>query len=907
MESGATVGYGGLDVLRVLLLEDDAAAAAHIEAHLGVSGLRIDLRCMHSEFAFRRCVEEFHPHLILSEFTLSGFDGCAALRIARQLAPAVPFIFVSDDARAAQMLGCGATDLVRKANIAHLMPALERALREKTVAGGNRAAESRLNESRQRLRDIMDATQEWIWELDAQGAFTFSNRCVEDLLGYPLDAILGRKRFDFVHPDDEAAVRAQWAQIDAQGAPTTGLVARWVHRDGSFRWLDCNVVMTRDAAGQGVCYRGADRDITVRRRQDEQIARLTRVNELLSRINSVILRVDDRPGVLHEACRLAVEQGGYQFAVVFMIEPGSVSVSPSAWWGVDDDQIVTRQVSFGNGEETGDDEFIAKAMRAGKPVVCNNLGGPASITALPQEWTRYGIQAVAVLPLFIDGTSVGVLTFHSQDPAAFNAEEIRSLERVSGEVSFALQYLRHEDLLQHLSYFDALTGLANRQLWCERLARRMRSYELAHHEINVVVFDIDGLSAINDACGRHTGDQLLQRIAERLRAIEGGPESVTYLGAAVFAAFFEGPARGGGVPGFARARIESLLDEPLTIGGQDIKVAVRLGASCFPGHGDDAHSLLENAEVALRRAKHHGEAYVRYSTHMTTEAAQRLVLEGQLRQSVRDEAFELYYQPIFSARTGRISAVEALLRWRHPQQGIVSAGQIVPVLESLGLIEEVGAWALRRAARDRAAWIEQGLPNIRVAVNVSAAQLRRSNFVEIVMSAVGKLRPQQVWLDLEVTESMLMHDVEASMQKLNQLRTHGVQFAIDDFGTGYSSLSRLASLPINTLKIDRSFVHGVLDEPRSIAIVETILSLARSLDMNTIAEGIETEQQRALLSTMGCDELQGFLLSHPLSAADCAALMLLRRRLEDADSRAGDGIDAQIPTARNRGRARLVP
>jgi diguanylate cyclase (GGDEF)-like protein/PAS domain S-box-containing protein len=505
----------------------------------------------------------------------------------------------------------------------------------------------------------MDATQEWIWELDAQGAFTFSNRCVEDLLGYPRDAILGRNRFDFVHPDDEAAVRAQWAQIDRQGAPTTGLVARWMCRDGSVRWLDCNVVMIRDAGDHGVCYRGADRDVTVRRRQDEQIARLTRVNELLSRINSVILRVDDRPGVLHEACRLAVEQGGYQFAVVFMIEPGSVSVSPSAWWGVDDDLIVTRQVSFGNGEEAGDDEFIAKAMRAGKPVVCNNLGGPAAMTALPQEWMHYGIQAVAVLPLFIDGTSVGVLTLHSEDPAAFNAEEIRSLERVSGEVSFALQYLPHEDLLQHLSYFDALTGLANRQLWCERLARRMRSNDLPHHEIHIVVFDIDGLSAINDGCGRHMGDQLLQRIAERLRAIEGGPESVAYLGAAVFAAFFEGHAQGGGVPGFARARIESLLDEPLTLGGQDIKVAVRLGASCFPSHGDDARSLLENAEVALRRAKHHGVAYVRYSTHMTTEAAQRLVLEGQLRQSVRDEAFDLYYQPIFSARTGRISAVEA--------------------------------------------------------------------------------------------------------------------------------------------------------------------------------------------------------------------------------------------------------
>ncbi|MGA2779258.1 MAG: EAL domain-containing protein [Steroidobacteraceae bacterium] len=903
MESDATGGYGGIEVLRILLLEEDANAAAQVETYLRMSPLRIDLRRIDSEIDLRRSLPEFQPALILSEVHLRGFDCRAALGIAQQLAPIVPFILVSDDGQAPQMLLCGATDFVRKSDLSRLIPTIERALREHAIAEGKRAAETQLTASRQRLRDIMDATQEWIWELDARGVFTFSNRCVEELLGYPVEEILGRRRFDFVHPDDEPMARAQWAQIDAQGVPSTGLIARWICRDGSTRWLDCNVVMARDA-NQQPCFRGADRDVTVRRRQEEQIARLTRVNELLSRINSVILRVDDRPGVLHEACRLSVEQGGYQFAVVFMIEPGKVSVSPSAWFGVDDELIVSRQVSFGSGEHTGDDEFIARAMRSGKPVVCSTVASPPTIEALPSEWRHYGIRAVAVLPLFIDGTSVGVLTLHSQDPTAFNGEEIRSLEKVSGEVSFALQYLRHEDLLQHLSYFDTLTGLANRQLWCERIARRMRSLDPAQSEINVIVFDIDGISAINDACGRHMGDLLLQRIAERLRAIDGGAERAAYLGAAVFAFFFEGPARGGGIPGFARARIESLLDEPLTLDGRDIKVAVRIGAACCPAHGHDAQSLLENAEVALRRAKHDGESYVRYAASMTTEAAQRLVLEGQLRQSVRDEGFELFYQPIYSARTGRITAVEALLRWRHPQQGIVSAGQIVPVLESLGLIEEVGAWALRRAASDRSAWIEQGLPSIRVAVNVSAAQLRRSNFVEIVMDAIGKLRTDQVWLDLEVTESMLMHDVEASMQKLNQLRTHGVQFAIDDFGTGYSSLSRLANLPINTLKIDRSFVHGLLDEPRSIAIVETILSLAHSLDMRTVAEGIETEHQRALLASMGCDELQGYLLSHPLSATDCGALMRTQCSRDQAEARFDDARSAEIPAARMRGRAR---
>jgi EAL domain-containing protein (putative c-di-GMP-specific phosphodiesterase class I) len=285
------------------------------------------------------------------------------------------------------------------------------------------------------------------------------------------------------------------------------------------------------------------------------------------------------------------------------------------------------------------------------------------------------------------------------------------------------------------------------------------------------------------------------------------------------------------------------------------------------------------AERALREgADGAGDA-----SRMSADHAAQSALEAQLRQCTKDESFEMYYQPKVSARTGCIKGAEALLRWRHPDRGMVCAGEIVPVLESLGLIEQVGAWALRRAAHDHANWLAQGLPNIRVAVNVSAAQLRLHDFVDTVLNALGNVSPTEVWLDLEVTESTLMHDVETSTQKMHRLQTLGIRIAIDDFGSGYSSLSRLANMPISVLKMDASFARLLEADTRHAAVVRAMLSLARSLEFTTVAKGIETEKQSALLSSMGCDELQGHLFSHAISAADFAQLLRSAPALKNSE------------------------
>ena len=872
---GLAAGFGKI---RVLLVEDETVDATLAEANLRRSALDVELRCVGSEDELRRGIREFDPHLVVSDFTLRGFDGYAALAVTREMAPALPFIFLSDNARVEGSLGQGATDFVRKTDLSRLVPTIERALREKAVIDAKHLMESELGESRRRLSDILDATREWIWEIDSAGRFTFSNRFAQDSLGYSPEEILGRDHLELVHPDDRDAVAQRWAGIAAGYAPDSGLVARWLGRDGGIRWLDCRAVTVRDAGCAIRGFRGAARDVTLGQQHEEKIARLTRVNELLSRFNTAIGRIDNGPSLLRESCRLAVEYGGYQFAVVFMIVPGTSSVSASAWWGIDDVAVRARQYQFSGDPPLAGGVLIAQAMQSGSAVASTEGEAAFHPAILPQESAARGIRSVAALPLSVDGTSVGLLTLHAREANAFDAEVLVSLQKIAAEMSFALQYLRHEDMLQRMSYFDALTGLANRALWCERLARRIQSAESTNSQIALVAFDLDGLSVINDGCGRDVGDRLLQRVAENLRGAAGSSERIAYLGSGVFSAFFEGTAQLQDLTETCRTRVESLLEEPLVVEGREVRVSARIGAARYPDDGRDPQTLLQNAEIALRRAKYGGDRFVRYSPRLSTDAAARLALEAQLRQSVKEESFELHYQPIVDAATGRITAVESLLRWRHPAEGLVSAGQIIPMLESLGLIEQVGAWVLRRAAADRRAWLERGLPAMRVAVNVSAAQLRRADFVETVLGALDGARPAQVWLDLEVTESMLMHDIDASMHKLGQLRSHGVRIAIDDFGTGYSSLNRLARLPITTLKIDRSFVHGVEVDRRSVAIVETILSLSRSLGLRTIAEGIETDRQRALLASMGCDELQGYLFSQPLPPAECADLVLKYRR-----------------------------
>jgi EAL domain-containing protein (putative c-di-GMP-specific phosphodiesterase class I) len=310
--------------------------------------------------------------------------------------------------------------------------------------------------------------------------------------------------------------------------------------------------------------------------------------------------------------------------------------------------------------------------------------------------------------------------------------------------------------------------------------------------------------------------------------------------------------------------LASLSGEPFKVNDSTLRVAARAGVALYPADGGEIDTLLRNAEAALEAAKKTGQRYQFYAPQMNAQVAEQLKLENDLRTSVEREQYVLHYQPRFDLASGQIVGMEALIRWRHPERGLVPPGEFIPLLEETGMILDVGRWALTRAASQHAEWCASGRLPPRIAVNVSLAQLRRQDFVDQVKGALAPVDRAAERIDLEITESMLMEDIAGTIDKLKSMQSLGLHIALDDFGTGYSSLSYLARLPINSLKIDRSFVMQMSKGPEQMAIVAAVISLARALNLKVVAEGVETEEQANLLRLLRCDEAQGYLFGRPV-------------------------------------------
>ncbi|HEY2036169.1 MAG TPA: GGDEF domain-containing protein, partial [Steroidobacteraceae bacterium] len=473
-------------------------------------------------------------------------------------------------------------------------------------------------------------------------------------------------------------------------------------------------------------------------------------------------------------------------------------------------------------------------------------------------------RAVAALPLPIDGTAIGTITLFSGQREVFDEAEMGVLMELTANLGFALQYLQKDEALHFLSYFDGLTGLAKRQLFCQRLSQFLGDGAGDGRTRTVVVFDVQKLGAINDSLGRHVGDRVVQFVADALRVNFGVSEWLAHLDGGSFAAAvldcdsYEEAVR------LIHDRVTAAFGKPLAVAGHEIPVTVRAGLARYPENGVDAEALLQNAEAALHKARNTGERFLRYRRELSAEVADRLALERRLRTALDSHQFALYYQPKVSIATGELVGAEALLRWNDPLSGIVPPAVFLPVLESTGMIVDVGEWVVQQAVHDLANWADQGLKPIRLAVNVSPLQLRDPQFSARFLAAAGRGATGAGGIDIEITEGALLDDTVFLGRTLQVIRDEGVRIAIDDFGTGYSSLSRLADLPVDTLKIDRSFISRLAGDKTAQAVVGTIVSLARAFKLSTVAEGVEREEELALLRELGCEESQGYLHSRPL-------------------------------------------
>ena len=429
-----------------------------------------------------------------------------------------------------------------------------------------------------------------------------------------------------------------------------------------------------------------------------------------------------------------------------------------------------------------------------------------------------------------------------------------------------------EQRIRELADYDVLTGLPNRRLLRERFTQLLAVAERDASEIAVIFLDLDHFKRVNDSLGHSVGDELLVEVARRLDGVVRRVDTLARLGGDEF--IFAMPGFHTAAAAEVARRLLDVFSRPFEVAGHELTVTPSLGISVYPSDGKDLEELLRNADAAMYRAKEVGRnAFQFYSSEMNTTTLDRLLMESNLRRALAQKEFVLHYQPLVNLETGLIIGVEALIRWLHPELGLIMPDRFIHVAEETGLINPIGDWVLCEACRQAQAWCDAGLAPITMAVNVAPVQFRQAGFVEVVAGALATSGLDANRLELELTERTVMHDADINLGTLSALHRMGVDLSLDDFGTGYSSLAYLKRFPVGKLKIDRSFVADLETDPDDWAIASTIVSMGRSLRMTVLAEGVEKPEQLALLRKMGCNMAQGYHFSRPTSAEEMADML----------------------------------
>jgi len=752
---------------------------------------------------------------------------------------------------------------------------LEQRVRDRTAKLTAEIEERKRIETEQaRLVAIIEATPDMVATGDSNGHVLYCNPAGLRMLGFEPGLDVSTVRYLDTHPE--------WAakQVAETGIPHAIEHGTWsgetalLNRDG-FEIPVLQVIIAHKGPDGAVDYFSTIvRDISQRKEHEVKVARLNRVYSVLSGINTLIVRVGNRQELFNGACRIAVEQGGFGIAWIGMLNPETLAISPAACAGVDAESLLARSQNTARGDSPMGQGVVGRTIREKRAVFSNNLPAETSVGGeRRKEAIRRGYLSVIALPLLVDGVAVGSFSLFAKDANFFDADEVRLLTELAGDISFALDHIAKEEKLNYLAYYDALTGLPNRALFDDRMTQVLRAASHEHSKTALVLIDLERFRVINDTLGRGLADELLKLVAARLQSVIFDRDSLARVHADVFAGLFPDIKDEADIARLVEEKIIGCLNQPFMIGGQEVRVSAKSGVALFPGDALVPDALFSSAEAALRQAKDSSDRYLFYARKMNAQVAERLKLESKLQRAIELEQFVLFYQPKVDLSTGRVAGLEALIRWNDPEAGLVMPMLFIPLLEETGMIAEVGAWAMQQAVSQYAAWQAAGLQPPPIAVNVSAVQLKRKDFVASVQYAVAIAGKPDHGLDLEITESMIMEDIEASIEKLKLVRDLGVGIFIDDFGTGHSSLRYLTRLPITALKIDRAFIQNMATNADDVAIVTTVIALGHNLNLKVVAEGVETEEQRKFLQLLRCDQFQGYLFSKPVPAEQIPALL----------------------------------
>ncbi|GGD74484.1 EAL domain-containing protein [Lacimicrobium alkaliphilum] len=728
-----------------------------------------------------------------------------------------------------------------------------------------------LLEQEERFRQLAENINDVFWLVCVEtGEDIYISPAFEDVWG--LTSKPGNRRTEYwlaaVHPEDRELIPSvlnEDTQYDVE--------YRILRPDGSVRWLHDRGFPVYDAQGQVYRFAGIAKDVTKRKTDEEKIARLTRIYSVLSQINAAIVRIHERQSLFDEVCQIVVTHGKFAMAWLGTRNPKTNTIVQVACQSGESEMSNVADKFHGLSEDDAETGIVGQSISRIESMYCNDISQAKAVGSFSQAALECGYNSLVSLPIQTEDKVVGVLVLFAKEKEFFDATEMKLLQELANDISFALEYIKKAEQANYLAYYDALTGLSNRTLFHDRLSQFIQISQHESERLALVIMDLNRFKTVNDTFGRQAGDSLIRQLTQRLRSHVKDSAHLARVGADQFALL---------LPDFRHAddvarRLESLLracvDEPFKLNGDQLRISAKAGIALFPEDGKDADSLFLNAELAVKGAKSKGTEFVFFDRKMSDSVTKSLELENMLRQALDNKEYVLYYQPKVDLKTGQISGLEALIRWKSPTLGLVPPVHFIPLLEQTGLILDVGVWVMEQAVRDILSWQQQGVSVPRVAVNVSAFQLKQSDFVARTSQVVSALGAEML-LDLELTESMLLGDVEDSLSKLSAIRALGLEVAIDDFGTGYSSLSYIARLPIDSLKIDRSFIIKMSQHDYDMIIVSTIITMAHNMGLKVVAEGVDDIRQVSILKKMGCDQVQGYLFSHPVSSEAIQDLLI---------------------------------
>ena len=680
----------------------------------------------------------------------------------------------------------------------------------------------------QYFRAALDASVDIVFLVDFRHRrFVDFNESACRQLGYTRAQLLalwpGAIRVDRTQVELEAS----FEQLVASDERSDVAAAVYRRRDGSTFPVELRRAVHETPEGPILVV--SARDLTERREADERQAQNLRYQEALARFGHAALARRDPKELIADAVA-AVREALSADEVVYV-----------------------------------DRNDLSEELQSSEPFV-------GSGKALPFDWA-HAFASAATVAVRGDNVVRGALCTLSRREDAYWANELGFLRTAASLLSTGLQRIASEGQVAYLAQFDTLTGLANRTLLMDRFAQMIVQAKRHGSRLAVLFIDLDGFKLVNDSLGHAAGDELLAQIARRLQdAIRPG-DTVARVSGDEFAVVLADLAR----PEDAALVAQKILDglaQPIALGESEAFVTASVGIAGFPGDGQDVEVLLAAADSAMYRAKQSGRnAYQFFTSEITQRTRARASLAFELHRALERDEFTLAYQPKVDLASARICGTEALLRWRHPQRGVVPPMEFIPALEQSGLIVPVGEWAIRRACSDLRGWAEQGLRPLPVAVNLSARQFRQRDLDARIRDLVAAGGVDPALIELEITESQLMEDPEHAIRMMRSLQESGIGIAIDDFGTGYSSLSYLTRFPLKAVKIDRSFVADVFSDHADAAIVRTIIDMAHILGFTVVAEGVETDRQAAFLRQFGCEQAQGYLFARPMPAAEVGALI----------------------------------